>query len=437
MGACASGLLTVGFYFGVSAIPHITLDYLTQVEGLVGFPMYLCVWYACKAAEGKGSLSRNLLLSGLMGGLVLMLKLMFLPMVLSFWVASYLYSLRGRRDFVLHTLRSVALVGVGVAVPILLVIAYFWQRDGLSYLWYATFTWPSRAVGKLPLAGIGRLHEGLNYFVDGFAPLLALGFLGAWSSLRRRWDILTINLVLWLVTGMVSILIQLRSWWPHHYLLLFVPLGILATQGVEFLYDQLRAPGTPSLPLSRSVPFAVALVLLFAPVIYPTVADALLLARYRFALSPQRELAYQCRFPHNQYLTSDELGFLSEPGSLPGPIYVAGTSMYYYLSGRMPAVPMCAAVNDFLPDQWRSFEKALSAARPPYIFVEFADQDLFDDNSPETNRFISENYRLLRKDRTGIWYVLASPDNRERLDEQISFRTPSPGCPAREETRAH
>ena len=54
------------------------------------------------------------------------------------------------------------------------------------------------------------------------------------------------SLVLWSVLGFGVILQQL-SWWPYHYMLLVVPLGLLATRGVDswpHVQDILRPTGT-------------------------------------------------------------------------------------------------------------------------------------------------------------------------------------------------
>ncbi len=167
-------LLTVGFYYCVSRIPHAGQDTLTQVEGLVGFPMFLCLWFASRAA-GKKGYSGNLFMSGLMGGLALGLKLMFLPILLLFWVATVWYpGLRGQKDIWGPAVRSGASLLLGLLAPLLLVSEYFARHGALGALYFTSLVWPVLAIGHLPLAGPGRLLSGLSFFMGGFAPLLAL-----------------------------------------------------------------------------------------------------------------------------------------------------------------------------------------------------------------------------------------------------------------------
>lgn len=415
-------LLTVGLYYGVTGLPHVTLDYLTQVEGLVAFPMFLCAWFTCRAAEVPERRALFWFLSGLMAAGVLLFKLIFLPIIVSFWMAGLWFSRKKP-----HALQAVLMASLGTLLPLLVVTAYFVRRGAFPEFWYANFVWPVRALGKLPLAGPGRLHESLQFFLDGFAPLIALSFLGLWRAVRRQRDPLAITMLLWLVVGMFAVLIQRRSWWPHHFLLFVVPLGLLATKGIEFLWIQIER-----LNLARPVPkgiFFCALLLLFSPVIYPTAADGMLLAQYRFALTSKDRLAFQCRYPGTQYLQSQDFGFLSQPGSLPGRIYVAGSSLYYYLSGRLSAVPQSAGVDDFLPEQWRNFARDLAASRPNYVFISVKDRGFFEKFSPETLLMLQRDFNSLREDAQGVWYVRKNPLMPSENQRPFQFRQPSPGCP--------
>lgn len=402
-------LTTVGFYYGVSGLPHATQDYLTQVEGLVGLPLFLCLWFSSEATRVEKGQWLRLFLSGAMGAFVLLLKLIFLPIVCSFWAASFLYLVfRERKNNIVGQLiRCCFPVVLGVLVPLLVVCAYFAARGGLDGLYFTSFVWPVKALGHLPLAGAGRLHVGLEFFVDGYAPLLALGFLGTWWSLRKQRDILTINLLVWLVLGAMVILIQRRSWWPYQFLLFFVPMGILGTRGVECLWEQLQASAEAVFGARRRQALAVALVLMFAPVIYPIVTDAALLAAYKFALTSQQRLAFQRRFTNSQYPgILAQVAFLSNPDSLPGPIYVGGSPLYYLLSGRQPAIALSYGLDDLLPEQWIAFHKQLTAARPSYLFLYPEFHDWIEARSPETLHFIEQNYSVLQVTPTGTWYVL-------------------------------
>src|SRR5436309_782552 len=86
-----AALFTVGFFYAVTEDWH-----LTQIEGLVGFPMFLALWCATRAASGADGAPasrpapelRSLFVSGLAGGICLLSKFLFLPILACFWLSS-------------------------------------------------------------------------------------------------------------------------------------------------------------------------------------------------------------------------------------------------------------------------------------------------------------------------------------------------------------
>ena len=117
--AVLTPLFTVGIYYSVSGSLH-----LTQAEALVGFPMFLCLWFCQKFLENPDK-KRLLFWSGLFGGIVLTFKLMFLLILFAFWFwlfvfCFYLFGNNAKRFLV-----SAGLVSLGLIIPIALVIFYF------------------------------------------------------------------------------------------------------------------------------------------------------------------------------------------------------------------------------------------------------------------------------------------------------------------------
>jgi hypothetical protein len=424
-------LLTSAFYYGVSGIPHRTLDYLAQVEGLVGFPLYVCLWTTYRGLDDDKHFRKFLFASGVAGGIVLFLKLMFLPILLAWWIAAVGYQRsRSGRSIAKCLFSCAPPVSLGVLIPIVGTWTYFASRGGLQPFYYTMFTWPTQVIGKLPLAGPGRMYAGLQFFVTGFAPMLALGFAGAARPFRKGWDFFTAGLLIWIFAGLLVIFAQVRSWWPLHYMLLIVPLGILATRGVETMWDLLQN----SYPLrnvsNQRLILTAVLLLLFSPVLTPVLANTLLLARYKFGLNAENRLAFQCRYPDNQYLASSEFSLVTDPGSIPGPIYVGGSLLYYYLSGRQPAVALSTGGTDFLPAQWEILIKELNQERPPYIFISDAYEAFYKANYPEMLRFLGQHYRLAQKTALGSWYILTEHENRASHEKDGLLRAPSRGCQA-------
>jgi hypothetical protein len=395
-------LLTVGVYYAVAGVSQTG-----QVESLAGFPLFLCLWFAHRATRDRESGARNFFLCGLMGGMALLLKLMFLPIVLCFALSALMYVRRKSSPAVLvFPIRHAGAFVAGVLLPLLAMTVYFGLTGAMGIAFYTFLVYPLRAITHLPPAGASRLNDGMQWFLYHFAPELSLAFIGAWWSWKRSKDFLTVNLVLWLGAGAVVVLLQCLSWWRYHYMLFFVPLGLLATKGIDEICQLFRGAQISPWRAGR-VASILAMVLLFSPMLSSLGLKTLSLARHGFAIGKEHRLEYQGRFPEAQYQNVlAEVSFLSQPESLAGDIYVVGHPLYYFLSGRQPAIALNGSgIEIFLPEQWRSLSSQLRQARPVYIFISALDRNLFQTGTPESVDFIAQNYRVLRTDSIGTWYV--------------------------------
>jgi hypothetical protein len=267
-------------------------------------------------------------------------------------------------------------------------------------------------MGRLPFKG-KELMNGLVWFTQTFAPLMALGTIGAYAMVRRHRDALTLSLMLWSILGLGIILFQRLSWWEYHYLLLFVPLGILGAQGVDSLWSHLERLGASNAPSYSRLVGVLSLILLFSSVADSLARQGLYLARNGFALSWEDRFNYQTSVNSGYQSVHEEVAFLKEPGSVPGDIYVFGDPLYYYLSGRDPAIPLLATWFTALPEQWLELLDALDEARPHYVFVATGALDGIRSYNPrvapcldQTMPRIERNYRILRTGENGTWYVL-------------------------------
>ena len=393
-------LLTVGIYYGVSGSWH-----LTQLEAIVGFPMFLSLWFAYTYSQPGGHPASRLFLSGFMGGIVLIFKFMFLPILLAFWLTTIINAVlkeprqRPKVSFWCIT------IGMGIVFPLLIVFSYFAWFDTLNILYNTFLEYPPRIAIEIPGPGINRLIDGLTWFAHGFIPLIALGVIGAYASLSSRRDMMTLNLILWCIIGLGVIFLQRQSWWEYHYLLLFVPLGILATKGLDVLWGQIKK--LPSFSSWRGATVAAfSLALLFLSVFGSFVKQGYFLARNGFVMKREQQLKYQIKFNDVYQTALTEVAFLSEPQSMPGDIFICGDPLYYLLSGRNQAIALNGwDLELLLPEQWTQLTEQLARVFPPYIFVSTYYLDIIKDRSPEVAQFIEKNYRVLRKSDVGIWYV--------------------------------
>ncbi len=400
--ASLAPLLTVGAYYGISGSWH-----LTQVEGLVGFPVFVSLWFASTPAR-DGRRAARFFLSGLAGGLVLLFKFLFLPLLLAFWLAALVELIvRGRERAPVALAWVGAPVAAGVLCSLLIAFGYFAWHGALGIIAYTYFEYPTRAVAELQRPDIGRLLSGLQWFTVWAAPFLALGSVGVWASLSKRMELLTVNLVLWLLAGFCVIFIQRFSWWEYHYLLLLFPLGLLAAKGLDGLWGLLEKSTAVLASRKARAAATLCVALLFLPVLAPLALKGVSFTRAGLTLQSERRLQYRSKISRQYRTALSEVAFLSEPGNLPGDIYVCGNPLFYYLSGRHQAIASNGWMLElFLSEQWAQMADQLSASRPPYIFIASEYSEMIPERAPQTSRLLEENYRVLRRGDAGVWYVL-------------------------------
>jgi len=178
----------------------------------------------------------RLFLAGVVGGLVVLFKIACFPIVMAFWALEYVSHARKFRSFSLSSLAAIGTpLFLGLLVPSLGFLAYVLHNGVLELVVWTFFEHPARVMAVAPLRFVVLAASGA-WFVATFAPVEALAVVGAGMffrptrAKRRHW--LGLNMLAWFAIGLALILFQRFSWWRYHFLLLLVPLGILATLGL-------------------------------------------------------------------------------------------------------------------------------------------------------------------------------------------------------------
>ncbi|BBD68906.1 hypothetical protein NIES4072_37660 [Nostoc commune NIES-4072] len=391
-------LLTVGVYYIVSYHKQFT-----QVEGLVSFPLFLCLWLTHQSFNHEGKQRFiQLLLSGFTGGIVLIFKLIFLPIIFCFWLTALLHSILIKQQKAKKIVLEICLpIFLGIIFPILFIIIYFASVDSLAIVYKTFFVYPSQVVanGKLNKS---RLISGNLWFLKNFITLIVMAIVAVNVSLRKNKNLLTLLLVVWFVFGLGVIFIQIRSLWIYHYLLLFVPTGILATKGLDILWERFNELSSPIIKILLSLLF-------LSPLLWNFQVKSIALVKNNFALTEDTRFKYQTVFRGDYKLLRSEIGFLSQPGSLPGAIFVAGDPSIYYFSGRTQATSLNAwSLELFLPDQWPQLLEELDSSKPPYIFITNKYHALIQEKFPKILELIEKRYHILSKsdESESVWYIL-------------------------------
>ncbi len=396
--ASLTPLLTVGIYYGVSGAWH-----LTQLEALVGFPMFLAVYFAVKASQVQKSQFGLFFLSGIMGGIVLLFKLIFLPILLVFWAIALLDPLREKRFF--NSLIPIGLpVVLGTLLPLAIATIYFAQFDLLPLVYQTFFERPFQIFIQSPFSTNERFINSLKWFISRFAPAIVFAFIGAYKSKRQPRDLMTLYLVAWLISGLGVIFLQYKLGWEYYYMLIFVPLGILAGKGWDCWWQLIRQNPALNSPWKKRSVAAFSLIFLFSTALISLARKSFFLFQEGFALKSEQQRGYQSRLAPDYQTILNEVAWLKKPETLPGDIYVFGDPRYYLLSGRKRAIAF-HLWTPLIPAQWMQLGEQLQSDRPVYIFVEKRFSFILQEQ-PQIARFIASNYKLLHNSNAGVWYGL-------------------------------
>ena len=395
-------LLVAGVYWAAVGPWH-----LTQVEGLVGFPLWLATAWGATAADGEAP--GRAFAAGLAGAAVLLLKLALAPVLALVWLVESLHAWRlpappapatRRRSTARWFARAALPLLLGLALPLAAVVVHEARLGLLERLRWTTFDVPRAMLDAVHGTRVGVLMDGITWFTLRWAPVIGLAGAGAAEAWRTR-DRLGLALIAWTAGGAAVVLAQRTSWWQYHWLLLTPPLGVLASIGAGALVRDT--------PASTRGPARVALALMFAGLVAIVGDKAITLARHRLALGPAQRRAYQEQVSQLYARADMETAFLDSAGALPGSIFSIDDPAIYWRSHRTPAMAYRGVrfYGQMVRADWDSLARALEAAPPAYVFVD-ADNLTRVTRSVEAapmRAMLDRDYRPARGDALGAWWA--------------------------------
>ena len=382
--------MAIGLYLSV-----IQPNDQMQVESLVGLPIYTlvcCTWMAVQQPEKR---SRWLFLSGVAGGVVLLFKLIFLPLIAGFWMVYLLHGLvRQRQSVVVAVGHLLVPVAVGLLMPIGPVMICWASQGLLGEVYDTLIKLPPRMVGELPSKPLSEFIGTFVSWLKRSFPLLVLASL-AGAKLWKRMDFLMMQMVVWLGLGLMVISVQTLSWWAYHFFLLLVPMAVLAGKGIDVALQSAR-------PRWGRFVVLVSLLVLLILNVRAIAKMGYAMARSGLPTNPENLLAYQKRMSPLYPSLSEQVQWVNEPGRVPGPIYVIGNPTLYVLSKRTQAIAFLGWIPEMmLREQWGTIEKQLDQARPVYLYIERRHVKSI---PPEFWPFVNRVYKPAQETTHGTWY---------------------------------
>jgi hypothetical protein len=364
------------------------------VEALAGLPLYLAMWFVLSPPDAPAPTRWRRAWAGFFGAVTVLFKISFGPIVAAIWVAALVIELsragkgsRGRTlgEFVLPLI-------AGAIVPIAVAAAYLWSIGSLDEAW-AIALYVISVPGEMA-ASSQRMRSSTLWFAKRFAlvgELVVVAAIGVILKWRR--GPIVVGSVVWVVAGFITIVLQ-NWWWQYHYLVILVPLAILAAIGVDLLAE--RAPrwaqiafvglGAVTLAWSAGTYFA---------------ADVQRLAQHGFDPVVWGE-SYT---PWAK--AKPEADFLEERLPEGGSVYVFGDPLILYLTENHYAISMHSwGAEAWNAGLWERAASELAAARPDLIYVNTFYVAFVRDHSPAITQMLQDHYANRRSTVEGTWYEL-------------------------------
>jgi hypothetical protein len=393
-------LFSIGAYYAMAGHWH-----LTRTELLIALPLYLAAWFASRETDSDRGAALGWAFSGAMGGIALLFKLFYAPILAGFWLSGLIHAAR-RGDGAAGAVRRCLALAAGLSAVVVPFVLYFARHDSLTVTLRTLFVYPIHIARDFPPPPRERLVDGLAWFTSAVVPLLAPAVLGGYAALARRFDKLIWDLVLWVVMGLALIVMQ-RMWWQYHYLLILIPLGTLAALGVDLVWARLKQAGSPFTTWRGGLAALGAAGLLFLPLANTAARKAAHLVRDEFALTPIGRRAFQDTFNPSYPRVRQEIAFLDRPDCPHGEIFVFGDPLIYYLSGRRQAIASGGySIHGYIPEQWSRLLLELKSARPNVIALSADYRPVIQERAPEVLAWIEAEYDTPETIDRYTWFVL-------------------------------
>ncbi|MFM2430834.1 MAG: hypothetical protein RLZZ511_2047 [Cyanobacteriota bacterium] len=394
--------LCVGSYYAI-----IDSRQQMQVESLMGLPIYLSLWCTLRATQQPAKRWRWLMASGIFGGIVLLFKLIYLPLLMALWSVYLIHAVMKQRRSLLPTLGQTSWpLAIGTLLPIIPVLMYWHSHGMLGEVFYYLVQYPTEVVRTNAPRPLGALIKTFAWFGVKFFPLITLAAFGGWWSLRRR-QLLGAQLLVWLTLGLAMITAQSQSWWTYHLMLLLVPLTILAALGIDGLIGSARQPEVWLFRYRRGLKVLLAgclgwLLLVTGMRVGITANN---IARSTIPLTAEMQVQYQRQAAPLYNAAVTELEFLNAPDRPEGSLYVFGNPVLYLLANKDQPIPMQGWISEILlPEQWKTLVEQLDRARPRYIYIMTEDAKYI---APNVTTWLGQHYQRQQESKFGTWYQLS------------------------------
>jgi hypothetical protein len=393
----AAPVFAVGTYYAIASTSE-----LTRVETLVGLPILGAIaltLYAVRRPTARVS-GWCMAGAGVCAFVIAFFKLLLFLTPLACCALIVVSVARNEERPLRHQLMRrfiVPFVAGGLLAGVACVV-WIVSHGLTSEVWHTFIVMPSSLPGR---AGrpISRLAASVKQLVKLTAPLLVLAVVGLERARPKHRDLLAQSMVVWILVGTFTYLLQL--WWFYQLMLFMVPLGVLATYGLDTLWSNRARVST-----AAAVGVVVLLVLSSAFAAKHLGTRVKQLAQNGFAIGATNSAAFRVANNPPYGTVVDQARFLDRFPKRAG-VYVWGDPLYLYVSGRTYAISVDGWDPELIDQRlWARAARELAAARPEVVFVDTFSAPYIATRGKTLERWLQANYHVAATVPQGHWYVL-------------------------------
>jgi hypothetical protein len=208
-----------------------------------------------------------------------------------------------------------------------------------------------------------RLLSSIKWFIKKMFVLLLLAVIGIFLITKKESHFFSL-IIAWGVIGFGVILMQKTSWWSYHFQLLYVPIGVFAVMGLDFVLYHFLRKIKPSTPLIKGF-----LIIAIIPLIF---SSQLYTLWKRTASQDYKEL-HILDFARND--AENIIKVIKQEDT----IFICGNPRMYLLTSHLPELSINGWVLEYYLDyQWEDFYYQFKNKLPTYLFINVNIQNDYD-----------------------------------------------------------
>ncbi|MCC7091506.1 MAG: hypothetical protein IT524_06050 [Nitrosomonas sp.] len=376
-------LFIVGVYYC-----NATFFHLTQLEALINFPLFLIVWLLDRVYKTEQHVFITYLAIGFLIGIVILSKLVFAPIIFSFLVIHFIFTIK-YKSFIHIIKKQLPPLIVGFMLPLSVFIGYIVHYQIEHLVVDIFFKIPASVIGLTDQIDPSRLYSSVSWFGKRMALLALLAAIGVLITPRKELHFFGM-IISWGVVGLFVILMQKTSWWSYHFQLLYVPIGLFAALGLDFvIYHTLQAINFRT----------------------PAVTGFIVISFVAMAFNNQYAALKQGMLSTN-YTKLDSFDYARDDAANIIPmikpedsIFICGNPRMYVLTSHLPELSTNGWILEYYLDfQWEDFYTEFRNKPPTYLFVKNDYDRLIESKSEKLWQVILTEYREIDTVENGKWY---------------------------------